>query len=186
MRFHYLASIAGVNIGMLILLVYPFEEGMRILWLYISAIPYFFFYGRDLFQAGYRAVDLLKVYALILMLLPINLGGVFMSLFQAYTGKKIPFTRTPKVEKWTTAPSLYILSEYFFVFYCLTLFVVNTLSNRWFHAVFALLNGIFFTYAIYSFMGLRTSKENLLINWKASKWACFLSFKRKVKQKSLV
>jgi len=185
MRIQYLTSIAGVNIGLLLILIYPFEENLRILWLPLTAIPYFFFYGRDLVQAGYRTLDLLRVYALNLMLLPINLGGVFKSLHQGFTGTKIPFARTPKVKGWTTAPSLYILSEYFITFYLLTGFVVDMFSERWFHAAFALLNAIFFAYAIYNFMGLRNSKMNLKINWNASKWFYFLTFKEKSHQKGL-
>ena len=88
---------------------------------------------------------------------------------RVFKNKKIPFSRTPKVENWTMAPSLYILSEYFLASYCLILFVVNMLAARWFHAVFALLHFMFFAYAIRSFMGLQRSKENLIINWNASK-----------------
>jgi len=179
MRIHYLTSIAGVNISLLLILAYPFEDSMRSLWLPITAIPYFFFYGRDLVQAGYKGVDLLRIYALNLMLLPINLGGVFKSLHQAFTGIQIPFARTPKIEGFTTAPSLYILAEYFILFYCITGSIVDIYFGRWSHAAFGLFNAMFFAYAIHSFIGLKTSKENLLVNWKRSRWYVPVSPRRR-------
>src|SRR5439155_224299 len=90
-RCHYLVSIAAVNVGLLIILAWPFEENLRDPWLPLSAAPYFFLYARDLVRAGYRYADLLRVYALNLMLIPVNLGGVLKSLEQALTGRKTPF-----------------------------------------------------------------------------------------------
>jgi cellulose synthase (UDP-forming) len=59
-------------------------------------VPYCFLYGRDLIKMGYGKSDLLAVYALNLMLLPIQLGGVLMSLYQGVTGKKLPLGELPK------------------------------------------------------------------------------------------
>ena len=75
MRVHYLASIAGTNLGLLIILAYPMEKELRLVWLPLTAAPYYFLYGRDMAQAGYRLADLFRVYALNLLLLPVNLGG---------------------------------------------------------------------------------------------------------------
>ena len=77
------------------------------MWIPLAATPYFVLYGRDLMQAGYRWTDLFRVYALSLLLIPVNLGGVFRSLQQAITGRKVPFVRTPKVVSRTPAPTLY-------------------------------------------------------------------------------
>jgi cellulose synthase (UDP-forming) len=55
-------------------------------------------YGRDLTQCGYRWTDLARVYALNLLLLPVNLAGVILSLWQILTGRKAAFGRTPKIE----------------------------------------------------------------------------------------
>src|SRR4029079_12206361 len=73
-RIHYLTSIAGVNIGLLVVLLYRFPESFQNLWLPLTALPYYVAYARDLRLAGYRRVaDLLHVYALNLLLLPVNL-----------------------------------------------------------------------------------------------------------------
>src|SRR5256885_1060029 len=94
------------------MLACPFGENLRDPWLPLSAAPYFFLYARDLVRTGYRYADLLRVYALNLMLIPVNLGGVLKSLEQALTGRKTPFGRTPKVSGRTAAPALYVLAEY--------------------------------------------------------------------------
>jgi len=60
-------------------------------------LPGNFPYGRDLVRIGYRLRDLVRVYALNLLLIPVNLGGVFKSIQQGITRRKIPFGRTPKV-----------------------------------------------------------------------------------------
>ncbi len=166
MRLHYLTSITGVNIGLVLVLLYPFEENLRNAWLPLSAVPYYFFYGRDLVHSGYRMGDLLRVYALNLVLVPINLGGVIKSLHQAWTGQRIPFKRTPKVMGRTAAPALYVIAELLIVLYCMGGFVVDGYNGRWFHAAFALLNGGLFLYGVVAFMGLRESREDVLRSWK--------------------
>ncbi len=162
MRFHYLVSITGVNLGVLMLLLYPFEDNLRCFWLPLTAVPYFFFYGRDLIMAGYKIFDLFRVYALNLMLIPVNLGGVFKSIHQLMTGQKIPFKRTPKVMGRTTAPASYVLFQYLILLYGAYSIIVDCLSGRWLHAVFAFITTLFFVYIVVKFVGLKESKKDLL------------------------
>lgn len=96
-RIHYLLSPTLANAGVLILLLYSFELSLRNYWLPLTALPYFALYGRDMVLLGYKWWDLLRVYALNLLLIPVNLGGVVKSLQQAVTGRQTPFGRTPKV-----------------------------------------------------------------------------------------
>src|SRR5207247_8048997 len=103
-------------------------------------------------QAGYRWADLLRVYALNLMLIPVNLGGVFKSLQQGLTGQRIPFRRTPKVRGVTTAPLLYVAAELFIVVYCLVNAAIDARHQRWMHVVFGLVNACFFVYALVKFV----------------------------------
>ena len=108
-RIHYLTSIAGVNVGLLAMLLYRFPESFQNIWLPLSALPYYILYARDLRFAGYRrAGDLPMVYALNLLLLPVNLAGVAKSVQQAVTKRKTPFRRTPKVSDRTRTPAAYI------------------------------------------------------------------------------
>src|SRR5262249_12421629 len=119
MRFHYLGSILAVNLGVLILLTYPFERARRISWFPLTALPYYTLYGWDLVLAGYRWIDLGRVYALNLLLIPINLAGVGKSLVQGITGHKSPFSRTPKIAGKTLAPVSLVVTEVALLAYCL-------------------------------------------------------------------
>ena len=160
-RCHYLVSIAAVNVGLLIMLACPFEENLRNPWLPLSATPYFFLYARDLARAGYRYADLLRVYALNLMLIPVNLGGVLKSLGQALTRRKTPFGRTPKVAGRTAAPALYVLAEYGLLGWWLVGATTDVMHGHYAHLAFALMNAGFLAYAIYRYIGWRNSVEDL-------------------------
>src|SRR5207249_9200594 len=89
-----------------------FEANLRSVWLPLTAVPYYFFYGRDLMQAGYALSDLVRVYALNLMLIPVNLAGVIESLRQKLTGRSIAFQRTPRVGGTAGAANPVLVAEY--------------------------------------------------------------------------
>jgi len=160
-RCHYLVSVAAVNVGLLIMLACPFEDNLRDPWLPLSAAPYFFLYARDLVRTGYRYADLLRVYALNLMLIPVNLGGVLKSLEQALTRRKTPFGRTPKVSGRTAAPALYVLAEYALLGWWLMGATTDVMHGHYAHLAFALTNAGFLAYAIFRFIGWRNSVEDL-------------------------
>jgi cellulose synthase/poly-beta-1,6-N-acetylglucosamine synthase-like glycosyltransferase len=158
---HYLTSLAGVNIGFMILLLWPFEEAMRTLWLPVATLPYFALYASDLKQTGYRYGDVFRIYALNLLLVPVNLGGVFKSLQQIVTGKRTPFGRTPKVADRTAIPLLYLAAVYGCLGYCLASLVMDMQAARWMHAVFAAFNGSVLLYAITVFIGHRAAAQDI-------------------------
>jgi len=157
MRCHYLASLAVVNAGLLLILSLSFDEGRRNLWLPLTAVPYFALYARDLRHCGYRATDVFRVFALNLMLIPVHLGGVFLSLRQAWTGTKSSFGRTPKVQGRTAAPPFYVIAEFAMLASWLAGAVFEFFHRRPWHAAFALGNAAFLGYAIVHFIGLRGS-----------------------------
>jgi len=160
-RIHYLGSIAAVNIGLLILLGHSFDRSVQSFWLPASALPYFFLYARDLRYSGYLTSDLARVYALNLLLIPVNLGGVLKSLHQAVTGRRVAFGRTPKVSERTAIPALYVLAEYGLLASWLVGFAIDIAAARWFSAVFCLANAGMLAYAIHAFIGLRESWADL-------------------------
>ena len=151
-RVHYLISIAAGNLGLLLLLAFPFGEDGFFVWIPLAATPYFLLYGRDLMQAGYRWTDLFRVYALNLLLIPVNLGGVFRSLQQALTGRKVPFVRTPKVVSRTPAPALYVAAAYILLGQWLLGAGNDVWHERWLLAAFSLINAAFLAYAIRTFI----------------------------------
>jgi cellulose synthase/poly-beta-1,6-N-acetylglucosamine synthase-like glycosyltransferase len=158
---HYLVSLAASCSGVLILLLLAFEDDPSKWWLPLSAAPYFFLYGLDMRSLGHRWSDLLRVYALNLALIPVHLGGVFASLYQAVTGHKASFGRTPKVSARTAVPGIYVASVLGLCLYCLGNSVYDAFAARWAHAVFSLLNGLFLLYASVVFIGLRAAAEDL-------------------------
>jgi hypothetical protein len=153
MRCHYLTSLAVVNIGLLVVLALPLGEGLETLWLPLTAVPYYALYTRDLRQSGYRAHDVLRVYALNLLLIPVNLSGAVASLYQAWTGQKTAFGRTPKTAGRTRVPPGYVVAEYVLLGQWLLGAVVEALQGQPLHALFALANAGFLTYAIVRFIG---------------------------------
>ncbi|MBM9578796.1 glycosyl transferase [Leptospira sp. 201903070] len=163
-RVHYLGSIAAVNIGLVILMGSPLGEGMETYWIAISSLPYFFLYGMDLVEMGYRWMDVFRVYALNLLLIPVNLAGVFMSMNQAITGKQIPFSRTPKVIGRTAMPALYVIAAYSLLAQLLFGFFTNYLHKNWAYSFYNLANAMLLGYAIVKFIGLRASWEDLTLS----------------------
>jgi cellulose synthase/poly-beta-1,6-N-acetylglucosamine synthase-like glycosyltransferase len=161
MRVHYLTSLTTTSVGMLALLFHPFERSMYSYWLPVTAAGYYILYGFDLVDCGYDWADLLRVYALNLMLLPISLGGVLKSLHQAWTGSKTPFGRTPKVRGRTGAPPMYISFALALPVYCAARGLLNLANRRILWAAFLLFNGAFLAYACLRFVGLREAMEDL-------------------------
>ena len=161
-RFHYLVSIAAVNIGLLMLMLLPFGEEFNTIWLPLTSLTYYVLYARDLKQNGYRITDVFRVYALNLLLIPVNLGGVFKSVEQAFTGKHIPFARTPKVEGRTAAGSSYIIFSYVLLAQFLLGGIYSILKAHLFLGCFSLMNAAILLYAIIIFIGLKESVEDVM------------------------
>ena len=166
---HYLTSLAGANLGILILILWPFEQAMRTQWLPLAILPYFIIYARDLIQIGYRARDVFNVSALSLLLVPVNLGGVFKSTHQILTGKRTPFGRTPKISERTVTPLIYLMAVYGFSAYCLLSFISDIQAARWMHASLSIVNGGILLYAIFRFIGLRESVQDVRLALAASR-----------------
>jgi len=175
MRIHYLTSIATVNFGLLFLIAYPLDAGNISLLLPLACLPYFYLYGRDLILIGYRPLDLLRVYALNLMLLPVNLGGIMKSLQQMIYKYKIPFGRTPKIHGRTGVPVLYLAAIYGLLLLCISAFTRDILDAKYPHAAFCMINAMFFSYVVIRFIGLRNAVNDFIhsgyIRWLNAKWA---------------
>ena len=161
-RFHYLASLAYGPAAVLLMLLFPFEDGLAGFWLPLTATPYFLAYGRDLVALGYRWHDLPRVYALNLLLLPVQLAGTLASLRQAITGRKTPFKRTPKVAGRTSAPRALVLVAWGLPAWCIAGAVFDLWLGNAAQAGFAGLNGILFGYACLVFVGVRSSLADLV------------------------
>ena len=167
MMTHYLTSLAAVNFGLLFVLAFSFEDSMRTFWLPLTAIPYYLLYARDLRFAGYRSGDVLRTYALNLLLIPVNLVGVMGSLYQAVAGSKAAFGRTPKVRGRTPVPAIYLIAEVGIGLQWMVRALGDTLEHRPVHALLAAVNLGFLLYGLVTFIGVRNSLEDLLAGLRA-------------------
>ena len=155
MRLHYLCSPAAGSFGALAILLIPFDDSLTSIWLIATALPYFFLYSRDLRQCGYRTSDVLRVYALILLLLSVNLSGVFRSLWQIFMGRKSAFGRTPKIEGRTASPLPHLLFQWALIGFLALESITAFFESRYGHAAFAIANLAALLYAMTSFVGWR-------------------------------
>jgi cellulose synthase/poly-beta-1,6-N-acetylglucosamine synthase-like glycosyltransferase len=157
MRFNYMASIAWASIGLIFLLVFPFNSRLLSPVILLAALPYFIAMAYDFHRMGYKRTDVFRVYAFNLILLPVNLAGTFKSLQQAAAKSKIPFARTPKVRNRTAAPALFVLGAFLIAGYSYYTLQNDLRAGNWSNAAFAGFNGLLTTYAIVAFIGVRNS-----------------------------
>jgi hypothetical protein len=165
-RMHYLVSIAAVNLGLVLLLAVPLSETINTVWLPLTALAYFVLYARDLRKVGYRLRDMFAVYALNLLLIPVNLAGVFKSLQQAYSKAKIPFGRTPKIAGRTAAAPLFPLAIYALLINWSIAGVLDFREGFLAHGLFAMVNAAILLYALKVFVGFRESFEDVQVGMR--------------------
>jgi len=161
LRLHYLTSLAVANVALIFLLGLAFDARFASMWLPVTAAPYFVLYAVDLRNVGYRRRDVLRVYALNLLLIPVSLGGVLRSIQQACTGRRSSFGRTPKVVGRTAAPAGYVLAEAGLLAWWTFGALMELDAGHWLNGLFALANAAFLLYALVRFIGLREACEDL-------------------------
>lgn len=164
LRTNYMASIAWANFGLVMLLTYPYNDQLLSPLVVLAAAPYFLAMASDLKKMGYKRTDVARIYGFNLLLLAVNLSGVFSSIRQAVTGRKIPFRRTPKVKDRTTADLWVVVVPFFVVAFSLFTFVREIGNERWGHAIFAGTNAILTLYAVIAFVGLGNAVVDIFTN----------------------
>jgi cellulose synthase (UDP-forming) len=168
LRVNYMASITWASLGLVFLLVYPYDSRLLSPVVVLAALPYFLAMGSDLRYCGYRYSDILRIYGFNLVLLPVNLAGVLKSIEQSITSKKIPFARTPKIKNRTASPVLYVLTPYLIVAFSLLTLWRDVNAQNWGNAAFAAFNAILGTGAIVSNIGIWNSIVD--VNVSMSRW----------------
>ncbi|GAB2455910.1 cellulose synthase/poly-beta-1,6-N-acetylglucosamine synthase-like glycosyltransferase [Conyzicola lurida] len=176
LRANYMSSIAWASFGLVFLLAYPYDSRLLSPLVLLTAAPYFLAMGFDLRNAGYKFSDIGRIYGFNLILLPVNLAGVFKSLEQAITVKKIPFSRTPKVKNRTAAPFLYVVSPYVIVIFSVVTFVRDMSVGNWGNAAFAAFNALLAGGAIVAYIGVKNSIVDI---WLALTGWLFVDVKSK-------
>lgn len=160
---HYLTSLAFAPLSVLLLLAMPFSAELMTVWMPLAALPYFALYARDLQMTGYRPMrDLLRIYALNLLLIPVHLTGAITSIRQAVAGIKIPFRRTPKIAGRTRTAGLDLTLQLGIVGLSLSLGLYYVSHQRWISGAFALANAGLLLYGIRHFIGFSELAQDLL------------------------
>jgi len=154
LRLNYMASIAWATLGLIFLLAYPYDGRLLSPLVLLSALPYFLAMASDLKYCGYRYSDILRIYGFNLILLPVNLAGVFKSIEQALTGKKIPFARTPKVKDRTPTAMMYVVVPLLIIGFSILTVWRNVETANWGNAIFAGFNAFVATWALISYIGI--------------------------------
>lgn len=154
LRTNYMSSIAWASFGLIFLLAYPYDGRLLSPLVLLAAAPYFIAMASDLKSCRYSSWDVLNIYGFNLILLPVNLAGVFKSLQQMITTQKIPFARTPKVKNRTATGLLYLLSPIFIIGFSLFTVWRNVEGENWGNAAFAGFNAITAIWAVIAYIGI--------------------------------
>jgi cellulose synthase (UDP-forming) len=168
LRVNYMASIGWASLGLVFLLVYPYDSRLLSPVVVLAALPYFLAMGSDLRYCGYRYSDILRIYGFNLVLLPVNLAGVLKSIEQSITSKKIPFARTPKIKNRTASPLPYVVVPYLIVAFSLLTLWRDVSAQNWGNAAFAAFNALLGTGAIVANIGIWNSIVD--VNVSLSRW----------------
>jgi cellulose synthase/poly-beta-1,6-N-acetylglucosamine synthase-like glycosyltransferase len=160
LRIHYLIMPACISISMLLMLVYPFDFKRVSSWIYLTLPPYLYLVCRDLKFTGYRRREIVRAYALFLVLLPVVLTGVANSLIQLVFGVKAKFGRTPKIDHRTAIPLTCTAAILALFGWSVTISYADFLRGDGMHAVFAFSNVLALGYGILALIGLGAIGED--------------------------
>ncbi|MCH2186605.1 hypothetical protein MK280_12110, partial [Myxococcota bacterium] len=154
---------------LIVVLLFSWQLKIWAIWMMMIAAVYFSLYMRDLYLIGYQRSDLLRVFALNLLLVPINIGGLATSIHQAFTGRKAKFRRTPKTETRTAISPGFLIAEGIGLLALIALALRSLAQESHAQAVFIAIHAVFFLYAIGAYIGLRSIFEDFLRPWKKKK-----------------
>ncbi len=160
LRIHYLIMPACISISMLVMLIYPFDFKRVSSWIYLTLPPYLYLVCRDLKFTGYRRREIVRAYALFLVLLPVVLTGVANSLIQLVFGVKAQFGRTPKIDHRTAIPLTCTAAILALFGWSMTISYADFLRGDGLHAVFAFSNVFALGYGILALIGLGAIGED--------------------------
>ena len=164
LRTTYLASIGWTSLCLCILFFYPFQDGLLSSAAVLTAAPYFLMMMFDLKRIGYRKRDILHIYGLNLLLLPINLAGTIQSLVQIVGGHKLAFARTPKVQDRTPGPLIFLLIPLILTVWSLWTVRNDVLKEDFIHLGLTLITLTMLISACINFIGAKIFAIDLMFN----------------------
>jgi cellulose synthase/poly-beta-1,6-N-acetylglucosamine synthase-like glycosyltransferase len=161
-RAQYILAAPLGSVGIVILMLYPFQYGILwSVWLLPAFFAWLVIFARDLMHNGSRLSDLFRAMALNTMLLPVNLAGAVTSIRQIWSGRKIPFQRTPKIRGRTSAPAAHIAAQLAFPLLASVGFSARIAMHEWPTCLFFIVNVATWAYALHVFIGWHAAREDL-------------------------
>ena len=160
-RAHFLCAPAMTSLSVLLLLIVPFDHRLISPWLFAVGLAYYSMYARDARALGYSWRELVYVYTLSVMLLPVMLAGVLQSVRQLVTARKSAFTRTPKVAQRTPVEPAHVLLQMLLIAGMALAAGNLILEHRYVLAVFAGVNAGLLTMGAHRFIGVREAARDL-------------------------
>jgi cellulose synthase (UDP-forming) len=154
LRLSYLASISWASVGLWLLLFYPFDQQLLSRYAVLTAVPYFVALSTDLRRCGYKRFDVVRLYGLNMMLLPVNTVGALRSIGQAIGGQKSAFARTPKVRKRTVTPLVFVAFPFVLAVWSSVTLVNDLAAKRYLHAAFSAVNAVITLYVMLNLHGI--------------------------------
>ena len=178
MRAHHLVWPTLSSLGVLLLALALLLHGeLASRWLPLIVLPCFVAYGLDLKRCGYGWRDLLRVYVLNLMLLPVNLAGVLRSLRQIVGGRKLPFVDTTAVGQRTRAPAAHVALQFGLLAASAAIVPWALSTSQILLGAFCVFNTACLLYGLVRFVGVREAWQDLTAalpprqNWAGAKKA---------------
>jgi cellulose synthase/poly-beta-1,6-N-acetylglucosamine synthase-like glycosyltransferase len=163
-RAQYLLGAPLGSIGVVVLLVCPSTPGaVWTPWALPAFAAWLVIYGRDLRHNGGRLADLFRALALNAMLLPVNLAGALNSIGQLWTGRKIPFQRTPKVRDRTAAPPLHVAAQFGLLLLTGMQLQASIAAGDWLDGAFFASYAAGFAYSLHEFIGWGAARDDLIL-----------------------
>lgn len=163
LRLNYMASIAWASVGLMVMLLWPFGDRLLSPLVIAMAVPYFAAMSSDLKRCGFKRIDVVRIYAFNLLMLPVNLVGSAKSIYQAVSGGKFAFVRTPKVKSRTTAAFPYVVFPYLLIAWSVWTVYRDIGDEQYAHAVFAGLNAALALYGLVAFIGIGNSLVDMSV-----------------------
>lgn len=164
LRTNYLLSPLLGNIAVFVLMIWsPSDSHTLLMWTPLAIAPYFCLYASDLKRLGYRLMDLFRVCALNLMLVPVSFAGILASLRQMVTGRKGSFTRTPKVADRTFIPPYAFLFNGMMLALMASYVTQGLLTEKYAGTIVPAINVVLYAYGLHRFIGLRNGLADLLL-----------------------
>ncbi|WP_150306491.1 glycosyltransferase family 2 protein [Planctomonas psychrotolerans] len=156
-RVNAVTSPAVVSIALLFVLAFPHDGALPGIVFFLLALPYFLSRGADLRRCGHRYSTALWVYALQLVLLPMNLAGAFRSVRQAITNTRSSAPVATSAQGRTVTPIAYVLVPVALLVLLSARLLVDVTRGHWGDAAFGAFHVVLLLVAGIAFLGVRNS-----------------------------